>query len=82
MRESFFIFRRDRGFVVDGPNWKGDVSDVGDEAAEVEAELSPRERCICGFSAGVSIRRAVGGLLLRGPWVVDRIMFRRRRLRI
>jgi hypothetical protein len=82
VRESFFMFRRDRGFVVGRREWIELVSDAGDEATEVEVELPPGERTICGISTGASIRRAVGGPFLRGIWVVDVIMFRRLRIRM
>lgn len=72
VRESLFIFLRERDFVEGGRKGNWSASDTAEEAAEVEAELgSPRARAICGGSTWESRRRAAGGPFLRGIGVVD-----------
>lgn len=41
VRDSLFMLRRDFGLVDGGRNGKKSASDIAEEAAEVEAELSP-----------------------------------------
>jgi hypothetical protein len=75
VRDSLFIFLRDGGFVVNGRKGKGSNSDVAEDAAEVDAELVPSPRTICGFWTGVPKQRAAGGPFLRGIEFVDGIIF-------
>lgn len=41
VRESLFMLRRDFGLVDGGRNGKKSASEIAEEAAEVEVELSP-----------------------------------------
>ena len=75
VRESLFIFWKDGDFVAIGRNENGSNSSAAEEAAEVEAELVPSARAICGVWIGVSKRRAAGGPFLRGIEVMDCIIF-------
>jgi hypothetical protein len=75
VRDSLFIFRSDAGFFVDERKGNESKSSAAEEAADVDAELVPSARAICGFWTGVSRRRAAGGPFLRGIEFVGGIMF-------
>ena len=52
--DSFFMFRRDRGLLGEG-RIKESASEVVEERAEVEAELSLAKRAMPGLCTGVSM---------------------------